>query len=107
VVRPSYQPRYRAISDNALFPCVSPGRPVCDKPDQQKARGVILLLHYVKSCYARLLYAVAGVFECGGLKCFNVFGLNVDKNMDYKHNILLIGFYISGGILPNKLSMDK
>jgi len=57
--------------------------------DQDKARRVVLLLEDIESRDTRFLYAVTGVLNGGGPEGFNPIGLNMGKNMDYKHNILL------------------
>ena len=68
-----------------------PGRVIRSAIDfhQYEACRIILLLDDVKSGNTWFFYAVASVFKCGGPEGLNLVGLNMDKNMDYKHNILL------------------
>ena len=56
--------------------------------NQYKTRSVILLLDDLETGNPWFLHAAASVFERGGQKDFNLVRLNMDKNMDYKHNIL-------------------
>jgi len=51
--------------------------------------------------------AAASVFKRGGTKGFDRVGLNVNENMDYKHNILLTDSEVSSESLSNKLRMGK
>ena len=58
--------------------------------DQYKACRVILLSNDIKPGNTGLLHAVTSIFECGGAEGLNQVRLNLDKNMDYEHNILLM-----------------
>ena len=57
--------------------------------DQYKTCGIILLLDDIKSGNTWFVNAVTSIFNGGCPKSFNPVGLNTDKNMDYKHHILL------------------
>jgi len=98
VVQPSYLPQYHAISDNALFPCVWLGHPLFDRLRPVQNAWNHLLLDDVKPGNTWFLVAIASVFNRGSPESFNLVGLNMRKNMDYKHNILLIGINIQAEV---------
>jgi len=60
--------------------------------DQYKTRRVILLLDNIKPGNTWFLDAVSSVFKRSGPEGLNLVRLDVRKNMDYKHDILLTAF---------------
>lgn len=53
--------------------------------NEREVRRIVRLLQHIEACDARLLYAIARVVERGGEKGVDVFGEDVDEDLDGQH----------------------
>jgi len=98
--RLSYHFRYRIAPFLIVRRFLVPGRVFrCAIDfDQDKSGRIVLLLDNIESGNARLLYAMACILKRGHLECLNLIALDVDENVDDKHNSLLTSFNVRTGV---------